>query len=101
MSSSWEEKVHKLVWTFDDDNPRYRHGKWRAVFDNQLKSSPLTIQTADPLFSLPLGEAKIGFTKWLSKEAIWDRIRTLSQIAVLEGEELEVRRREEKRRKET
>jgi hypothetical protein len=90
MSSPWEGKVRELIWTLDDDNPRYRHGKWRAVFDDQLKSTPLTIQSANPLFSLPLGEGRIGFTKWLSKEAIWDRIQTLSQVAIQEGEQREV-----------
>lgn len=81
-----------LTWSFDDNNPRFRHEKWRAVFDDQDKVTPFTIQAADPLFSLPIGEDSVQFTKWLSKEALWDRYFTLSQIAVLKGEELEVRR---------
>ncbi|KAL8693335.1 MAG: hypothetical protein Q9218_001814 [Villophora microphyllina] len=58
------------------------------VFDRQLSSTPFTIQAADPLFSLPLGETSIEFTYRLSPEAIWDRFRSLSQIAVLDGQEL-------------
>ncbi|KAI4103696.1 MAG: hypothetical protein L6R37_003702 [Teloschistes peruensis] len=61
------------------------------VFDKQLSSTPFTIQAADPLFSLPLGENSTEFTYWLSPQAIWERLHSLSQIAVLEGEELAVR----------
>jgi hypothetical protein len=42
-----------------------------------------------PKFSLPLGEDKAKWTVWLSDEGVWARYRTLSQIAVLEGEKLE------------
>lgn len=41
------------------------------------------------MFSLPLGEDIVPFETWLSKEDIWSRYRTLSQIAILEGQELE------------
>ena len=78
------------MWRYDDDHARFRHGQWRRIFDDQLKSSPLTIQGADPIFSLPLGEQLFSYEHWLSKEEVWQRFRTHSQIAVLEGEELEV-----------
>ena len=80
------------MWTFDDQQPRFRHEKWRAVFDEQLKTTPFTIQTANPLFSLPPGEHVERWTIWLSKEAVWERYRTISYIARLEGQELEVGR---------
>lgn len=77
--------------TFEDNEPRFRHEKWREVFDKQLKSTPLTlIVAADPLFSLPLGEYEEKFETWLTKERVWDRYSTLSQIAMLDGEKLEV-----------
>ncbi|KAJ9645090.1 hypothetical protein H2199_003094 [Coniosporium tulheliwenetii] len=89
-STSWESKLKDLIWSLDDNQPRFRHEKWRAVFDDQLRSTPLTITAfANPLFSLPLGEHEEKWTVWLSKEAVWDRFNTLSQIAVLEGEERE------------
>jgi len=59
------------------------------VFDEQLKSNPLTLHFADPIFSLPLGEGSVPFQSWLSKEDTWKRYRTLSQVAILEGEQLE------------
>jgi hypothetical protein len=63
------------------------------VFESQVKSNPLTITVAaDPLFSLPLGEEEIKWTVWLSRENVWKRFRTLGQVAVLEGEALEVSR---------
>ena len=89
MSTNWEKAIHDLTWTFDDHMPRFRHEKWRQVFDDQLKSGPWSLSGADPLFTLPLGEASIKFESWLPKEHIWKRYRTLSQIAVLKGDDLE------------
>lgn len=89
--SAWEEKLHEVIWSRDDDQPRFRHEKWRSVFDEQLQSNPISITTtANPLFALPLGEHVHEWQIWLSKEAVWDRFNTLSQIAILEGEEREV-----------
>lgn len=79
-----------IMWSFDDLQPRFRHEKWHDVFDKQLSTTPFSIQSADPLFSLPLGEQSEKFTSWLSPEAVWDRLHSLSQISVLEGEELVV-----------
>ncbi|ETI26992.1 hypothetical protein G647_10091 [Cladophialophora carrionii CBS 160.54] len=94
VHDGWEKTVKEIVWTFADDSPRFRHEKWRQVFDDQNASNPLSLHFADPLFGLPLGEGSVEFTTWLPKEDIWGRLRTLSQLAVLEGEELEkVRRR--------
>ncbi len=77
---------------FEDSLPRFRHGKWRAVFDEQLRAGPLSIHTAEPLFTLPLGEHHVPWTVWLPKEAVWERFHTISYVAILKGEKLEVRR---------
>ena len=79
-----------IMWSFDDTQPRFRHEKWREVFDSQLSSTPFSIQSADPMFSLPLGENSEKFTYWLTPEAVWDRFRSLSQISVLTGRDLAV-----------
>ena len=79
-----------IIWSFNDDAPRFRHERWREVFDSQVNSTPFTIQAADPLFSLPLGEDSCEFTYWLTKDNIWKRFHTLSHIAVLEGDQLGV-----------
>lgn len=77
-----------MILSFDDNQPRFRHEKWRSVFDSQLSSNPLSItSSAEPLFALPLAENTEKWSVWLSEEALWDRLSTLSQIAVLEGEE--------------
>jgi hypothetical protein len=90
-TTKWEAKLNDFIWTFEDDAPRFRNAKWKAVFENQIKPTPLTITAfASPLFSLPLGEDEVKWTVWLTKENIWKRFSTLSQIAVLEGEALEV-----------
>ena len=91
-STVWESKLHDLLWTFDDDVPRYRHEQWRRVFDEQVKSTPLSLIIAgdDQLFSLPLAEHDEEFEASLPKEKVWERFNTISQIAVLEGEDREV-----------
>lgn len=91
MTTKWESTIRDITWSFDDDFSRFRHEKWRKCFDDQLASSPLSLVSADPLFSLPLGEGNVKFESWLSRDDVWERYRTLSQIAVLEGEKLEVR----------
>ncbi|MCJ1239993.1 hypothetical protein MMC14_007993 [Varicellaria rhodocarpa] len=88
-STKWEAKLKEVMWSFKDDNSRFRHEEWRKVFDDQLKTTPFTIQSADPLFSLPLGEDSEIFTYWLSKDDIWNRFHTISYIAILEGDDLE------------
>lgn len=92
-TTAWEAKIKEITWLFDDNHPRFRNEQWREVFDKQLSTTPFTIQAADPMFSLPIGEDSVGFTIWLGREAIWERYHTLSQIAVLKGEELAVIRR--------
>ena len=90
MSTNWESKVRDLTWTLDDDLPRFRHEKWRKCFDEQAGSRSSSLSSADPLFSLPLGEGSTKFETWLNRDDIWKRYSTLSQVAVLEGEKLEV-----------
>ncbi|KAG9940990.1 putative 2-heptaprenyl-1,4-naphthoquinone methyltransferase, partial [Aureobasidium melanogenum] len=87
-TTTWEQKLQDMILSFDDNQPRFRHEKWRSVFDSQLSSNPLSItSSAEPLFALPLAENTEKWSVWLSEEALWDRLSTLSQIAVLEGEE--------------
>jgi hypothetical protein len=90
LTTEWEFQIRDLTWTLDDNLPRYRHEKWRQCFDDQLASIPFSLTSVDPLFSLPLGEDSVDFETWLSRDDIWKRYRTLSQIAALEGEKLEV-----------
>ncbi|KAA6415365.1 MAG: S-adenosyl-L-methionine-dependent methyltransferase [Lasallia pustulata] len=86
--TKWEAKMKDVTWSFDDQKTRFRDEIWRQVFDKQLESTPFTIQSAQPLFSLPLGEGSAETLKWMTRDAVWERYRTLSHIAVLEGEEL-------------
>lgn len=89
--TAWEEAVRQIYWSFDDERPRFRHNKWRAVFDEQIKSSPLALLVpSDQLFSLPLGEESEEWVVRLPLEKMWERFTTYSHIAVLEGEEREV-----------
>jgi hypothetical protein len=62
------------------------------VFEKQTKHNPLQIlkdslMSDFPRFSLPLGEETVKWTVWLTEDALWARINTLSQVAVLKGEQ--------------
>ncbi|KAL8795768.1 MAG: hypothetical protein Q9195_001820 [Heterodermia aff. obscurata] len=74
-TTEWEAKMKDIMWSFDDSQPRFRHEKWRDVFEKQLSTTPFSIQSADPLFSLPLGEQSEKFTYWLTPEAVWQRCK--------------------------
>ncbi|KAI5862196.1 S-adenosyl-L-methionine-dependent methyltransferase [Durotheca rogersii] len=90
-STKWEQKLNDFVWSLDDGLPRFRHQKWRDVFQEQLPGNPLrairdTLTNSLPNFTLPLGEDTVKWTVWLGEEALASRLNTLSQIAVLKGE---------------
>ena len=89
-TTKWEATMKEIMWSYHDQRPRFRHDLWRNVFDKQVSSTPFTIQAADPLFSLPLGEDSTKFINWLHPDAIWGRFRSLSQISILEGDDLAV-----------
>lgn len=93
-STQWEQKMKNITWSFDDGVPRFRHQRWKDVFEAQVDSTPLqalvdTFNHDMPKFSLPLGEEVVKWTVWLPDEAVWERYLTLSQIAVLERDDKE------------
>lgn len=113
-TTKWEQKLNDYILGFDDGLPRFRHyvrhlyltlhhdnlpstdqqKKWQEVFEQQPPGNPVqvirdTLTDHLPRFSLPLGENTVKWTRWLSEEALWARINTLSQIAVLTGEDRE------------
>lgn len=63
-----------------DDNKRFRDMAWQEIF---------ATKATQERFSVPLGEARVEWTHWLSEEALWARIGTLSHVAMLQGEERE------------
>ena len=90
--TTWEKTLQAHTLTFEDSQQRFRNDKWRQVFLDQVSHSPLKLLVAGdgPLFSMPLGEETEVWTVWLTRDELWDRYRTLGQVAVLEGEALEV-----------
>ncbi|KAF2684923.1 methyltransferase domain-containing protein [Lentithecium fluviatile CBS 122367] len=94
-ATEWSSKLRDYAFSLDDKvddhEPRFRHDQWRKVFENQLSSTPITaalVGGTNSLFSLPLGQDKVRWSIWLDQEALWNRLRTLSHFAVLEGEGL-------------
>ncbi|KAL7950584.1 S-adenosyl-L-methionine-dependent methyltransferase [Trichoderma barbatum] len=79
--SKWEQALNARIFTLPDFGPpRFRNSEWPRLFDRQAES-------AKPLFSTPIGEEKLPWTVWLEKAAVWDRVHTLSQVFILEGED--------------
>lgn len=78
VETKWEDKLRTYMHTFDDHHDRFRHYKWPAAFENQ------------PYFQTPYNDETFSWTVWLQKDALYQRWSTLSQLAVLEGEEAEV-----------
>jgi len=94
LSTKWERRMNTLTHSFDDGQPRFRHQKWKNVFEQQLDTTPLqtlrdTFTKSFPDFSLPIGEDKVQWTVWLTEQGLWERYLTLSQISVLEKAEME------------
>lgn len=100
-STAWEEALNQLVHSLQGDGqPRFRQFVWRDIFDAQLPSNPLTTtakllasgsepSSVGSLFSVPIGEDSVSFVVWLTPDALWKRVATLSQVAMLRGEELD------------
>jgi hypothetical protein len=59
-----------------DGTDRFRDNKWRGVFERQARDP-------EALFATPLAEERTPFTAWRSGELLWERVQTLSQVAVL------------------
>lgn len=74
-ATSWEQKLKDIVLALEDGHPRFRHMKWKQVFEKQQDSTPLqalknTFTQNFPIFSFPLGEETVQWTVWMSEEAI-------------------------------
>jgi len=83
-----------IVMSFDDGEPRFRHQKWKDVFEAQQNTTLLQTLADNfthklPQFSMPLREETVKWTVWLTEEGVWERYLTLSQISVLKGAERE------------
>jgi ubiquinone/menaquinone biosynthesis C-methylase UbiE len=97
-TTPWEESLNQLVHSLESDGQqRFRQFLWKDVFDAQVPSNP--VETAAnflvpgsnkrPFFSVPIGEDSEPWVVWLAPEALWKRLATLSQVAMLEGEALD------------
>jgi ubiquinone/menaquinone biosynthesis C-methylase UbiE len=97
-TTPWEESLNQLVHSLESDGQqRFRQFLWKDVFDAQVPSNP--VETAanflvpgsnkGPFFSVPIGEDSEPWVVWLDPEALWKRLATLSQVAMLKGEALD------------
>ncbi|KAM6539371.1 hypothetical protein FALCPG4_001178 [Fusarium falciforme] len=83
-STQWEHELSELNFNEKaDKEPRFRHLLWKKVFERQA-------QAESPFFTTPIETQKIKWSVWLTPEALWDRVNTLSWNAIREGEERRV-----------
>lgn len=78
----WAERLSEWIHMLSarDGNKRFLDLAWQDIF---------ATQTTQERFSTPLGEGCVKWTQWLSEEALWARIGTLSHVAMLQGAEKE------------
>ncbi|ROV91795.1 hypothetical protein VSDG_06437 [Cytospora chrysosperma] len=92
-STSWAQHLNEWIHSLaSEDAHPFRELQWQEVFSKQLKSNPMqvirdTLMNNLPQFSLPIGQDSVEWTHWLTEGALWKRINTLSQVAMLQGEE--------------
>ncbi|KAF7550303.1 hypothetical protein G7046_g8063 [Stylonectria norvegica] len=82
VTTKWEQELNELSFSVSlDEQPRFRHDVWHQVFDRQAKAD------TPPLFATPIATERLPWSVWLTLEGLWERLDTLSWIAILEGEE--------------
>lgn len=78
-TTAWERSLNQQILDLPRFGPdRFRDDKWRQVYDRQAT-------TQSPMFATPIGTAQQPFKLWLKPDAIWSRVNTLSQVAILKG----------------
>lgn len=86
IHQGWETTMRDVMWSLEDGHPRFRDMQWKKVFDEQGSSNPLAIFSSTPIFGLPVGEQTFDFSRWLSKDDVWNTFRTYSQVANLSSD---------------
>lgn len=93
-STAWAQHLNDWIHSLaaKDGNKRFRDMEWQDVFSKQVKTNPIqalrdTITNNLPRFSVPLGQDSVEWAHWLSEDALWKRINTLSHVAMLEGDD--------------
>lgn len=80
-STRWERELNELILALPADGPpRFRDDKWREVFERQAAER----DEEKRLVSTPIAEERLPFAVWRTRELLWDRVNTLSQVYMLE-----------------
>jgi len=77
-TAAGEQTLKEINAVLEDGHPRFRHMKWKEVFDQPPS-----------LFSLPLNEDDVKWTRLSTDEALWARFATSSHIVNLPSEKKE------------
>jgi len=80
-TTKWEQKMNDASLALVDDTPQFKDETWRTVFEEQ--------PDRNLKFRRPLESEGVKFTGWMTADAMWARLKTHGQIAVLKGAELD------------
>ncbi|KAA8894657.1 putative 2-heptaprenyl-1,4-naphthoquinone methyltransferase [Sphaerosporella brunnea] len=73
-ATAWETAMRDLNWKYTTDTaPRFKDGKWKAVFEEK----------SEDRFHRPIHEKLFREKFWVTREGLWKRWNTLSNIANL------------------
>ncbi|KAF1974696.1 putative 2-heptaprenyl-1,4-naphthoquinone methyltransferase [Bimuria novae-zelandiae CBS 107.79] len=78
-STSYEARLKAIIRSLPNPINLYRELKWKDVLQSDQQR----------FFVHPLRERDLAYETAFSRESIWDRFATMSQVSKLEGEELQ------------
>jgi hypothetical protein len=92
VHTSWELKLGRLMESLESEiyHPQVGCLWWKEVFNKKLGQEGNGSSDRGPPFSMPLQEHSSFWIEHMTKDAIWDMWRSLSEISVLDKEELDV-----------
>ncbi|KAF4633452.1 hypothetical protein G7Y89_g4666 [Cudoniella acicularis] len=86
----WEDKLKEIIRSRDIYTVPPIEKLWQDLCDSIPEALASEDKATKALFSAPISSRTLRWTIWMSKGAIWNRYKTLSQIAVLDIDEQEL-----------
>jgi hypothetical protein len=80
-STAYEARLKAIIRSLPNPINLYRELKWKDALSPDQQN----------YFKHPLSEGEIAYEAVLSRESIWERFATMSQVSKLKGSELQVR----------
>ena len=89
--TAWEKEIRDVAQKFNNTHRRFSKDRLSEVFNGSIGLEKDSIASEETFFSMPLQDATIKWSMWLTKQAVWDQFSTKGFIETLSDEEREVR----------